>query len=426
MTQVWINSLYFLLRVVCVAWLSKQAGGTSVGSFEEFVRAFGRDFRRSSPEYEQRRIVFDERLERIRVHNTRPERLWNAGINDLTDRTDSELSMLRGWRRSGHAPDEEDRRYATSFLQEQAEHNRKLPAQIDWAHLATFAEVPNQGPCGSCWAVAAGAMLQARYEIHVGGNRTFSSQQMVNCVSNPHKCGGSGGCSGATIELALDYVVKKGLPDSTKVPYQGRDSACDVSMHESKGASLVENGGSTGVISYGKLPENKAKPLMLALMDGPVGISVAANSWTMYGNGIFNGCDKDAEIDHAVVMLGYGSERKANYWKIQNSWGSGWGEAGRIRLLRHNTIKEDDEYCGVDHDPKAGTACEPYPAFVNVCGMCGLLYDSVTPKFAPGNHAGKTRLYAAATSTPRRGLQHSRARRANKLRLKRRNQQHAA
>ena len=32
-------------------------------------------------------------------------------------------------------------------------------------------------------------------------------QELVDCVPNPKSCGGTGGCSGATVELAMSYAT---------------------------------------------------------------------------------------------------------------------------------------------------------------------------------------------------------------------------
>lgn len=48
-----------------------------------------------------------------------------------------------------------------------------------------------------------------------------------------------------------------------------------------------------------------------------------------YDSGIFDGCDYDGNIDldHAVMMTGYGVDNRGRkFWMIRNSWGGSWGE----------------------------------------------------------------------------------------------------
>lgn len=120
-------------------------------------------------------------------------------------------------------------------------------------------------------------------------------------------------------------------------------------------------------------------------MLGPVAVTVAARDWFPYTQGIFNGCSEDYwVVDHAVTLFGY-QKTHTSYWLIRNSWGPTWGENGFIRV---HWSESEDSHCGVDHDPQKGTGCDGGPSQVNVCGTCGVLFDSVVPHFRNAKDAG--------------------------------------
>jgi len=358
-----------------------ETAAAEVPRFDDFMQLHDRAYAAGSEEYRMRRALYEARAREAERQNSSPHRLWTASANDLWDRTEEELGAMRGWV-GGARPAS---RSGGVFIQAAG---APLPEEKDWTDLKAMKLIHSQGGCGSCWAIASTTMLQAHAEIHTTASRTFSAQQLVSCVPNPKKCGGGGGCTGATVELAMDWVMGHGLAEDFQVPYVGQDGTC----HEEGGftgflasPSMPSFGsGSTtfGMHGWETLPLNKMEPLMRALAErGPVAVSVDASPWHAYGRGIFDGCPADAIINHAVVAVGYGKDKATGtkFWRIQNSWGRKWGEGGFIRVLRRD---DDDSRCGIDNKPELGTGCEGGPPEVTVCGMCGVLYDSVVPHFA--------------------------------------------
>jgi cathepsin L len=379
-----------------------------VASFEGFIAEYGRSYVSGTQEYEDRLKLFERRIEEVNNHNNQPNRLWNAAINHLSDRTKNELSMLRGLRPMRLAQDQAStgevslQRQGGSFLRQVK--NATYPAEVSWIHLKSVEAPSDQAACGSCWAVATSTMLAANSEIN-GHDRTYSPQELVDCVPNPHQCGGTGGCQGSTTELAMNWVMERGLETAADTPYYGIDMHCKKAVDSSsllmtKGEESLSQmiaigfhgpqsesseGLKLGLRGWERLPENDYEPLIRAVaFTGPVAVSVAADAWQSYDSGIFDSCGVDAVIDHAVTLIGYGTDPErsnAKYWTIKNSWGPDWGEGGTIRLLRH----EGNAYCGTDYHPEDGTGCKGGPSSVKVCGMCGILYDSVVAHFNPAS-----------------------------------------
>eukprot|EP00442_Polarella_glacialis_P058966 CAMPEP_0115123974 /NCGR_PEP_ID=MMETSP0227-20121206/47960_1 /TAXON_ID=89957 /ORGANISM="Polarella glacialis, Strain CCMP 1383" /LENGTH=415 /DNA_ID=CAMNT_0002526645 /DNA_START=16 /DNA_END=1263 /DNA_ORIENTATION=+ len=382
-------------------------------AFASFIQQHGREYKQGTAEYDRRLALFSQRLDKAEEQNAKEGKLWTAGTGPLSDYTQDELQQRLGWFGAasptrGHGSSAARPRTGM-FLAQVSDHEvagrKALPEQVlNWTTLSSLAVAKDQGGCGSCWAVASATVLDAHAEIYKAPQASFSAQELVNCVKNPRNCGGSGGCGGATVELAMNYFVGSGLETPSQEPYTGTDGKC-----RTKAASLAQlqpgvvadtdvdsiglhsSLASVGFKSFGmrgweRLPENQAEPLLRAVYErGPVAISVAATGWDMYISGIFNDCPKDAVINHAVTLVGYGKDSSSGhkFWLVQNSWGSTFGENGRIRLLRQDQAKDESEYCGIDHQPKDGTACDGGPAQVKVCGMCGILYDNVVPHFMP-------------------------------------------
>ena len=123
--------------------------------------------------------------------------------------------------------------------------------------------------------------------------------------------------------LTLTLEVVRG-PDG-----MANDSSYNYTASTGKTCLLGKDGrnASAGVSNFVKLPANDYDSLMQAIATvGPISISVDA-SWGSYEKGVYQGCSKNKTmIDHAVQLVGYGTEDGLDYWLVRNSWGAKWGE----------------------------------------------------------------------------------------------------
>eukprot|EP01113_Clastostelium_recurvatum_P017412 TRINITY_DN2043_c0_g1_i1.p1 TRINITY_DN2043_c0_g1~~TRINITY_DN2043_c0_g1_i1.p1 ORF type:complete len:155 (-),score=29.59 TRINITY_DN2043_c0_g1_i1:82-546(-) len=69
--------------------------------------------------------------------------------------------------------------------------------------------------------------------------------------------------------------------------------------------------------------------------NGPLSVLLNAASLQFYHPGVFDPpfCDPTS-LDHAVLLVGYGTDGDKDYWLVKNSWGPKWGEDGYFRILR--------------------------------------------------------------------------------------------
>ncbi|RYG59320.1 hypothetical protein EON64_20355, partial [archaeon] len=184
------------------------------------------------------------------------------------------------------------------------------------------------------------------------------------------------GCMGSTAELAFEYVTGSGgLVQEFQygyTSYNGSQSACKINNQVSASAAVATING------YVHLPNNNYTVVMNALATvGPVAINVDATTWAAYNNGIYEGCNPtELDINHVVVLVGYGEENGKKFYTVRNSWSPNWGENGYIRLARYDT---DDTNCAIDNYPQDGVACDGEDQPIKVCGQCGAIYDTAYP-----------------------------------------------
>jgi len=334
--------------------------------FQEFKVKFNKVY--SSRNEEQKRLmIFTENFLKAEEHN-QGNSLYTRGINQFSDLTQEEFEdiHLTGYKRM--VPGE-----ASPSVGKKAS-SLQLPESVDWREKNAVTDMKDQGACGSCWAFAATEQIESYTAIASGELVELSTQQMTSCAPNPLMCGGNGGCSGSTPPLGYNYIQLFGHIKEEDYPYTS-GSTSDSGSCQYDLSSLTPVASISG---YDNLPSNDQDAVMSHIANvGPLAISVAANTFKDYHGGIFTGCDYDENIqlNHGVQLVGYGSEDGTDFWIVRNSWGSGWGESGYIRMLR-----EANPGCGTD-TTTSGHVCAGGPGndVLHVCGMCGMLFETSYP-----------------------------------------------
>jgi len=358
-----------LLAIVAAKTTWKELQGYT---FEKFVDEFGLKY--DSTEVENRRALFNTELARVRAHNTK-NLSWKEGVNKFSAMTPEEKKAFHGISKGHLQVQKSTLKHNKSLPADfQMKSVKDLPTSVDWRQSGIVSAVKDQGHCGSCWAFAATATIESHVAKATGLLFDFSPEQIAMCSPNPDSCGGSGGCNGATHEIAFEYLTgSSGLYQEFQYPYTsytGTNYAC----------SIPKVGAPKGVIDgYVQLPSNDYTSLMNGIATvGPIAITVDASEWHSYESGVFNGCNQvNPDLNHGVVLVGYGTDAfYGDYWLVRNSWNANFGEAGYIRVAR---TSDESSLCGSDITPQDGTACAGSDDPVNVCGTCGILYDTSYP-----------------------------------------------
>lgn len=189
------------------------------------------------------------------------------------------------------------------------------PSSFDWRSYGNVTSVKNQGSCGSCWAFATIGCYEAAILVDGGSSENLSEEFLLDCNTSGYSCSG-----GWWAFNDLD----DGVPRESCYPYVGSKGTCNTSCTK---YYPIENwyyvGSSSGVPSTSSIKQ--------AIYDyGPVAAAVYATSaFQSYNSGIFDYC-QSGSVNHGIVLVGWSDS--GGYWILKNSWGTGWGESGYMRI----------------------------------------------------------------------------------------------
>jgi C1A family cysteine protease len=277
-------------------------------AFFSFVKTYKKQY--PTEEVFDRYNTFKANLELINTHNSGSSG-WTMGVNQFADLSPAEFKAYLGLKPRNN-----------SYLRSKnlADLPHAPPNDVDWVSKGAVTPIKDQAQCGSCWAFSTTGSMEGAFQIATGKLNSLSEQQLVDCAGSS----GNQGCNGGLMDDAFNWIVShQGLGSESSYPYTARDGTCrDVpSVSSIKG--------------FKDLPQGDEDALMTALQTQPVSIAIEADQsgFQMYKSGVFKGpCG--ANLDHGVLLVGAGSDNGVDYWRVKNSWGTVWGDAGYIRMVR--------------------------------------------------------------------------------------------
>jgi len=309
----------------------------------------------------QHMVLNDSIVESI---NNNPNSTWKADRNDRFEG----LTVADARKMMGAMA---DRISGFPHIEHDAATLASAPAEYDPRGKPCTGPVLDQGFCGSCWAFGATEAMSDRLcmsNAAQGKNATFiqlAPLDMTACNSGFFSM--ENGCQGGQLGGAWNYGKKTGLVDEACFPYlqsgggpvptcKPEDQPC---LPESKFINTPKctktcANGEDWDSSKHKLKTVYSVPasqLMAELAtNGPVesAFTVYAD-FVHYKSGVYSHQTGSALGGHAIKVIGYGTENGNDYWLVQNSWTTTWGDGGYFK------IKRGGDECGIEDQFIAGS-----------------------------------------------------------------------
>ena len=201
-----------------------------------------------------------------------------------------------------------------------------VPSQFDWRNNGGNYVTPvrDQGNCGSCWAFATTAALEAKTLItqQTPGKDVYLSEQILM------SCGAAGSCSGGYIDLASDFFVNTGTNLNTYYPYTAKDGSCSAASPEWQNSAYLLS--DWNYVDEGFV-RNVDDIKSAIYTSGPVVTMFEVyDDFYSYSSGVYSYTQGSYLGNHAVLIVGW--DDSAGAFIVKNSWGAQWGMNGYFEI----------------------------------------------------------------------------------------------
>jgi cathepsin L len=309
-----------LLCLAAVAYSAPLGNSEMTEMFSAFKSEFNKVYE-TETELLQRYEMFTKNVNIINNHNENGAASagYTMAINQFTDWTTQEFSAYLTY--NGTA-----KKHDRIVLLDETD----LATSVDWTTKGAVTPVKNQAQCGSCWAFSTTGSAEGALAIAagLGANSlvSLSEQELVDCAGSF----GNQGCNGGLMDDGFKFLEADGDSTEADYAYTGKTGTCD-SKKETAASGLKK----AKITSYSDVTPKSCTQLMAAVAKGPVSVAIEADQtgFQHYSTGVFSGtCG--TSLDHGVLVVGYGTDGSSEYWKVKNSWGTTWGDAGYIRMTK--------------------------------------------------------------------------------------------
>ena len=301
--------------------------------FTNFQERFSKKYS-SLFELETRFKIFVSNFHDIMNHNLDQTQNFTLGVNQFSDLTSEEFKSMYVSGLKSNVGSSNCKSFSSSAS--------NAPDSIDWRNKGAVTSVKDQGQCGSCWSFSSTGAIEGAWAISKNQLVDLSEQELVDCATgikyNSH------GCNGGQMDGAFKFVIEHGQCADSEYPYTSGVSQTGGSC---KSCSNIAH-----LSSCSDVKPNDQISLKAATAQQPVSIAIEADTryFQSYSGGILDSASCGTNLDHGVLIVGYGEDSGKKYWLVKNSWGSSWGEAGYLKIARSDSTN-DAGICGIAMDP---------------------------------------------------------------------------